>query len=271
MSNEVYCVDHPGADPAIVFIHGYCCDHTDWQSSVDRLSGRFRLIRFDLPGHGQTAASEPTVDALASTVTEQLVNMHQGPVVLVGHSMGTRVVIEMALAMKGQVSGVMFVDGSRGATSAADVEQVVASRTVEGFSDYVGGLFRKMFTAKADPGEVERVVLRAQNRDAAWSLALHNNVARYDAQRLPEALAENTAPLLVVQSTTRSITGERASLNPGESTGYTDFVRDTSGADRTEVQTVAQTGHFPQFEEPEQLAKLIGEFADTVSTSRGGN
>ena len=43
-------------EPAIVFIHGWTCDHTHWRFQVPEFSKWFRVITIDLPGHGASGA-----------------------------------------------------------------------------------------------------------------------------------------------------------------------------------------------------------------------
>ncbi len=43
-------------EPAIVFIHGWTCDHTHWRFQVPEFRKSFRVIAIDLPGHGASGA-----------------------------------------------------------------------------------------------------------------------------------------------------------------------------------------------------------------------
>ena len=38
--------------PALVFVHGFSCDRTDWSAQVARFSPTDRSIAVDLPAHG---------------------------------------------------------------------------------------------------------------------------------------------------------------------------------------------------------------------------
>ncbi len=43
-------------EPAIVFLHGWTCDHTHWRFQVPEFRKSFRVIAIDLPGHGSSGA-----------------------------------------------------------------------------------------------------------------------------------------------------------------------------------------------------------------------
>ena len=57
-------------EPALVLIHGWCCDRTYWSAQLPALSHRFRLVTLDLAGHGQSGAGRSawTIDAFGEDV-----------------------------------------------------------------------------------------------------------------------------------------------------------------------------------------------------------
>jgi non-heme chloroperoxidase len=89
------------AGPEIVFIHGFLQSHLSWWKQVTdpRLAKQFRMITFDLPGHGGSdKPCDPAVfnngtsyaDALNAVITAAGLKKP----VLVGWSFGTRVVCD---------------------------------------------------------------------------------------------------------------------------------------------------------------------------------
>ena len=67
---------------------------------------KFRCAALDLPGHGGSGA------ALASAVNVVRQQTGTRAAILVGHSMGCRVVTEAVLQSRAGVAGVVYVDGS---------------------------------------------------------------------------------------------------------------------------------------------------------------
>jgi pimeloyl-ACP methyl ester carboxylesterase len=91
--------------PAIVFIHGFLQSHLAWWKQVTdaTLATRFRMITFDLPGHG--ASDKPWDAALygdsakwADTLAAVLDAAGPRKPVVVGWSYGTRVIADYLLA-----------------------------------------------------------------------------------------------------------------------------------------------------------------------------
>src|SRR5271167_2571578 len=91
--------------PAVVFVHGFGCAHSDWNAQVAHLSPRHQTVTVDLRGHG---ASSGTV---AECSIEQALAL--SPAVLVGHSVGCRVVIEAALQTPTHACSLMGVSSHR--------------------------------------------------------------------------------------------------------------------------------------------------------------
>ena len=76
----------------VCFIHGLCCDLTDWEHQRTHFQDRYRVIGCDLKGHGYSAVSvEPvSIENWAVDIAELLDSLNVQNVVLVGHSMGGR-------------------------------------------------------------------------------------------------------------------------------------------------------------------------------------
>ncbi|MEO3761224.1 alpha/beta fold hydrolase [Mycobacterium sp. B14F4] len=82
--------------PPLFFVHGFACNATDWQAQIDTLKTRTTVVACDLPGHGSRPGTpaECTIEAYGKAVTGALAGLKLPPTVLVGHSMGCRVVLE---------------------------------------------------------------------------------------------------------------------------------------------------------------------------------
>ena len=89
---------HGNGRPVFVMIHGIGMGRTVYADLVDRLGPGARTIAIDLPGYGdapeprRTLTMERTADLVASYVRSSAL----APVILIGHSMGTQVAVEVA-------------------------------------------------------------------------------------------------------------------------------------------------------------------------------
>ncbi|MBI3986737.1 MAG: alpha/beta hydrolase [Lentisphaerae bacterium] len=109
---KMACVDTPGDEPPLVFLHGTGCDSGDWERVVSLLRGQARLVRLDFRGHG--ASDTPTeafaLHDLAADVLTFLEKLDLHDTILVGHSLGG--IVAMAAAAKSpRIKGLVLLEG----------------------------------------------------------------------------------------------------------------------------------------------------------------
>src|SRR5262249_18865823 len=107
----------PGNAQKIVFVHGLGGSLSTWQMVLGDLAERYRVAAIDLPGHGQSDKSSPdaadySVPGLAAAVAEGLRALKLTPAIVVGHSLGGAVAMEMALGQPESAVGLILVDSA---------------------------------------------------------------------------------------------------------------------------------------------------------------
>jgi pimeloyl-ACP methyl ester carboxylesterase len=244
-----------------VFVHGFLCTHEDWKLQLIELQKNHEVVACDLRGHGRTPGrpQECSIEHYGGDVAALTANLDFSKAVLVGHSMGCRVVLEANRIAPERVAGIVLVDGSRFGTGdpAAAEAAAQAQITQAGYAAWAEELFRQMFF-QSTPA-TERLVARAVRQSAEIGAALWPRAARWDAGTLEAALAAVRAPVLVIQTTTRDpATGKRGPMRAGQSSPFLDLLRSTLKNCRIEV--LPGLGHFPQLEAPERVNRLIAEF-----------
>jgi len=245
--------------PPIVFVHGFACAHTDWDAQVAHFSPRHQTIAVDLRGHGASPgiAADCSIERYCADVAEVMRALSLPPAVLVGHSMGCRVVIEAALQAPAQTAGVILVDGSQ---FAAAMEAVLRARfaTPNGYAMTVDGFFRDMFTARSDKAVVASVAARAARLPRPIGEKILTDLQCYDVGRLTRSLASLRVPVMALQTTYSNEQRERRTMSTGQTTPYLDMIRASVPAARIEI--IADTGHFPQLDASAQTNALIDSF-----------
>ena len=244
--------------PALVFVHGFACTHEDWQAQLAHFQRTHEVVACDLRGHGKTPGRphECSIEHYGGDVAALVNNLELARCVLIGHSMGCRVVLEAARLIADKVAGVVLVDGSRNATRDAEAAEAAARASIDrlGYAAFAEMLFRQMFFKPS--AQADAIVARAVKSSAEFGPALWPRITRWDAGQMDAAFAALRAPVLAIQSTTRNAQLQRAPLKPGDSTPWIDYLR-SRGA---KVEIVPDTGHFTQLEAPETVNRLIAEF-----------
>lgn len=229
-----------GDEPTLVFVHGFCLDMGTFHFQRKELTrdGDYRMVFYDQPGHGRSghiSHGEYTLPMLARTLHTVITEtVPEGPIVLVGHSMGGMTI--MALAedhpelFGERVQGVVFIS-----TSAGKLEEVNF-----GMPDVLARFSRHLLPLVTSTSRATGSVIDAARRastDLAWVLtrkygfgsnkadpALVSYVERMNARTSTEVVARYLRalytharfPALEALSEVRvlAICGERDALTP---------------------------------------------------------
>jgi pimeloyl-ACP methyl ester carboxylesterase len=117
--------DSGGDGPAVLFSHGFLMDRTMFDDQVAALSDRYRCVRWDERGFGDTRADGPfTYWDSADDAVALLDHLGIDRAVFVGKSQGGFLSLRAALAHPERVAGLVLID------SAADVDD---AETIEGY------------------------------------------------------------------------------------------------------------------------------------------
>jgi pimeloyl-ACP methyl ester carboxylesterase len=243
-----------------LFVHGFLCGLDDWRFQLEALKESHEVVACDLRGHGKTPGRphEVSIEHFGGDVAALINNLELTKPILIGHSMGCRVVLEANRLMPERIGGIVLVDGSRAGSGDPDTAETAARAAIEqkGYKAWAEELFRQMFFQQTPASE--RLVQRAVRQSAEIGAALWPRMARWDAALLETALAAVRAPTLVIQTTTRNAQGQRGPMQAGQSSPYLDLLRQK--IKQVKVEVLAGLGHFPQLEAPERVNRLIAEF-----------
>jgi pimeloyl-ACP methyl ester carboxylesterase len=252
--------------PPIVFVHGFACAHTDWDTQVAHLAPYHQTIAVDLRGHGASPGSpdECSIERYGADVAEVMHHLNLAAAVLVGHSMGCRVVIEAALQAPHRVAGLVLVDGSQFA-AAMRTALVQTFDTSDGYRTLIARWFREMFTTKSNAEVVAKTFRRAGTLPQPIGKKLLLDLVRYDSVRLATSLASVNLPVMAIQSTYSNEQRERRSVTSGQTTSYLDMLRINVPAVRVEI--IPGIGHFPQIDSATQVNELLDDFVGSLGTA----
>lgn len=102
-----------GQGPALLLIHGVGMRAEYWSNIESELLEHFTLTVIDMPGHGENSpfdAKDPELPVYTDRLARVL-TMIDKPVIVVGHSMGALIALDMAVRYKDQVAGIAVLNG----------------------------------------------------------------------------------------------------------------------------------------------------------------
>lgn len=105
-ANGISFVERNGGGPCFVFLHGIGSNADSFRPVFDLLPSNLHLLAWNAPGYGRSdalAVHWPTAEDYAKALHDFLSACGLGPVVLIGHSLGTLIAAAFARAYPEQV------------------------------------------------------------------------------------------------------------------------------------------------------------------------
>ena len=245
----------------IIFIHGLLGSHLSWDAQLGSADlGRFRLITYDLRGHG--LSGKPTDAAAyhdgrrwAQDLAAVIEASHARHPVLVGWSLGGVVISNYLAAFgDGQIAGAVYVAGAIELKPALLVPHpdVYRDMTAEDLRTHLDGertFLGLCFHTPPDATTFARLLANAAL--ASWEMQRAVPTMTVDA---PAGLGATRKPVLLLY-------GERDALVQAEPT----IARAVEINPHAQSQCYAQSGHAPFLEEPERFNRDLAAFVDAAA------
>ena len=267
--------------PTIVFVHGFSLDMTTWHYQWTGLSGRFRCVLFDFRSHGRSARAaggDLSPLAFGHDLAAVLETVRDGPVVLVGHSMGAMSMLAMA-EMRPElfgnpIAGVVFVgsaasDLARGAFGS--VTELLRPR-LGSLRQAAGRVNRLRKAVLSSPADVGQMVARVTQFGTDASPHLVRYVVGLAARAPSEVWTDGLAGLMEMDLRhaiehigipALVIVGEHDRMTPPSSS-----VALAGELPHGRLEVVEGAGHFPMMERHEDFNRRLASFAGQVLAPR---
>lgn len=145
----------------VLFVHGLAGNAAQWEAQLAHLRPERRALAVDLRGHGASQAPADGgygIDEYADDVAAVIDELGLTRVVLVGHSLGASVVLEVARRQGDDVAGVLLVDpnGDQTEIPRGELDEFLEALEAEP-RDEMRWYFKQVL-AGAEAATVERVL-----------------------------------------------------------------------------------------------------------------
>jgi pimeloyl-ACP methyl ester carboxylesterase len=244
----------PKDAPALLLLHGFGSSLETWEPWARELGSAYRVVRFDLPGSGLSAAdrsgdySEARNVALIASLMQQL---QIGRAVLIGNSMGGRMAWRFAAQHPDSVTKLVLISPDGFASPGFEYGKPPQVPAILGLMKYFlpqRMLRANLAAAYADPSRLSAAVV-----DRYYELLLAPGNRAATIARMQQTILEDPLPLLRrINLPVLLMWGQQDHMIPYANAA--DYLRALPEAT---LVTFTDLGHVPQEESPaESLAPL---------------
>jgi pimeloyl-ACP methyl ester carboxylesterase/CRP-like cAMP-binding protein len=249
-----------------LLIHGWSSSWYALSPLLELLSLRFKCLAVDLPGYGKSPPlpGRTTIPAYADLLAELVAQVSDGPVVLVGHSMGGMTSVSLALRHPILVERMVLIGPTITGRLSSYINLVVSPITLlERF-----GLGRLLVSVgeRSFVGITDRIMRPASFAERSGIMEADYERLRADARRPGQgrvraqcyfAMRDNnlSGRLKGVEAPALVIWGAEDNTVPLRDAGV--VADEWPDAD---LRILPKAGHWPQFEAPETTRRLVAAY-----------
>ena len=224
-------------EPRLIFIHGAGGTHKVWRYQTSAFPGSVAL---DLPGHPDGIGCN-TISEYAEFVTKAIAERELTPTVLVGHSMGSAITIEIALTHPPFLTGIVLV----GSGARLRVTSIIKDEVTRDYAHAAEVIAQWAYSPKTDARLRRASVRELLEVPAEVTYGDFQACDRFD--RMNE-ISRIDLPTLVV-------CGEDDALTPVK---YSQYMKERIRNARMVI--VPDAGHSVMLEKPEELNNVLRSF-----------
>jgi len=234
--------------PTLIFVHGWGTNRSIWEAQVAHFSEQYKVVNIDLPSFGESGNNRQvfTIGSFGEDVATVIKKLDLDRVVLVGFSMGARVVIETAHRVPELVNGVILIDGlhdveaTTPTTVISDVERFYMDLVTNPTNEK---LVSSGFYTKDTETSFQRVIAMLQDAPKiGWRESIIDSM-RWRNEDCIRLLRQLQVPIIAINS----------ELQPTEVGTFQKYVPSF------QAKIVPDTGHLIMWDAPEEFNRLLEE------------
>ncbi|WP_282610300.1 alpha/beta fold hydrolase [Pelagibius sp. Alg239-R121] len=255
---------HGDSGSVVVLIHGLGLNKAMWQWQVPVLAQSYRVLTYDLYGHGdsQTPPSTPDLTLFSTQLLKLLDENDIESCAVLGFSLGGMICRRFAMDHPGRVSalGILHSPHKRKAAAQDAILKRVAQARQDGPSATVEAALDRWFTEGFRKSDQDRTGLVRR-----WVMANSKQVYPSIYQVLADGVDELVAPDPAISCPTLVMTGDEDFGNSPEMSQA--IAGEISGA---QIKILPGLRHMAMVEDPGQVNTVLLSFLDRVKGVANG-
>jgi len=249
-------VEESGDGPPVILVHGLGLNRQMWQWQIPALEARYRLIRYDLLGHGESR--QPPDPVSLSSFSEQLSTVMSGVglkrAAIIGFSLGGMIVRRFVMDYPDRVTALGILNSAHDRTQAERdaIMQRVQQAAAHGPAATVDAALERWFTPSFSKSRSDILDLIRQ-----WVTANDPNIFPQIYKVLAEGDAEIAEGLSAIECPALVMTGEEDFGNSPDMTS-----RMAESIPNAEAVILPGLRHMAVVEAPDRVNGLLLRFLD---------
>jgi pimeloyl-ACP methyl ester carboxylesterase len=253
---KIHYKEYGKGDKTLIFIHGWGCDLNTWKYQFDYFKDKYRVILIDLPGYGQSdkVEKEYTIDFFAQSVLKIISDLQARKPVLIAHSMGLPVAIEVLKQLNTDNAMLCNIDGVYFDFPADSVENQQYIEGLNSFANMFKGesykqnveLFCKGFITETTPENVSDYILATMTKTP-------ENIG---FQSMKSLIDEKNWAKKIINNKTIAIYAKISELPPDN-----ENILRKQFTDLTYIE-MDGVNHFLMMEKPKEVNEILEEFIE---------
>lgn len=243
-----------GTGHPLLFLHGFCDNHSVWSEFVEPFAKSYRVVTPDLPGFGSSEplASPFSIDQVADEIADWWGARKLGPCIVVGHSLGGYIALAIQARHPEMLKGLVLFHSTPNPDSEERKKirnKVIAFVNENGVIPYIETFVPGLFADKKHPAIPEtRRRCGQTSREALIGYAL----AMRERPDRKEVMTDATIPFLV-------LAGVKDSLIPLD-----DLKKLAEKAPKITLFELAETGHMGMIEAKKHAQNILSSYMREV-------
>jgi pimeloyl-ACP methyl ester carboxylesterase len=247
----------PRDAPAVILLHGFGASLDTWEPWAEALSGKYRVIRFDLPGFGLTGA-DPTGDYTDTRtmmiITQLMDQLRVDKAAFIGNSLGGRIAWSFAALHPDRVSQLVLISPDGFASPGFEYDKPPKVPLMMQALPYVAP--RNMLKTSLAAGYARPAALSEATLTRYRDMLLAPGVRAAMLARMGQVVLRDPPPTLArIKAPTLLLWGENDAMIPISNAA--DYLRAMPTA---KLVRLPNLGHLPFEEDPERSLPPVAQF-----------